>query len=258
MPTECCTFWTGLALGAVERACLRSAIRQGHAVSLYCYRPPAGLPTGVVVRDAADILPPETAVALGKSSAALFSDRFRLELQRRGAGTWIDCDVYLLRPLPGEQPYLMGKENHDGLIGTAVLRLPPDSPLVPALLMLFEERQVPFWIGRRARALAYLRLWKTGRSGLAQMPWGAAGPLALTALAKRYGLSGRALPPDRLFPVPWQDAAWIRDPARRLDQVATSETLAIHLYNQLIQGFKDEPAEPGSFLARLQEEGQPD
>src|SRR5690349_7920416 len=37
---DCVTLWIGESLGAVERACLRSVLRQGHSLALYCYDRP--------------------------------------------------------------------------------------------------------------------------------------------------------------------------------------------------------------------------
>jgi hypothetical protein len=97
----CVTLWIGPALGPVERACLTTIVSQGHQLTLYCYEEPAGVPAGVVVADAAEILPEG-------DIRAHFSDHFRYELQRRNAGIWVDADVYLLAPLPSDPPYLFG------------------------------------------------------------------------------------------------------------------------------------------------------
>jgi hypothetical protein len=87
------------------------------------------------------------------------------------------------------------------------------------------------------------------------MPWGSLGPHAFTSVAQRRGADRWALAPEVLYPVHWQDAGWIRDPSMRLEYVTTERTVAVHLYNEKIKSFKDRPAPPGSFLARLQEEG---
>lgn len=42
------------------------------------------------------------------------------------------------------------------------------------------------------------------------------------------------------------------------DGMIGPDTLSIHLYNELIKGFNETPAPPGSFLAQLQREGAPD
>jgi hypothetical protein len=249
--------WIGPVLGAVERACIKSVLRQGHPLALYCYRRPAGVPAGVELRDAAEILPEDRIIRHRTGSVALFANWFRYELQRRGLGTWLDTDAYLLRPLESEKPYLLG-EFEPGRINNGLIRIPADSPVLPPLIALFEEKTVPAWLPPRARVAAWWRLKTTGRSGLAQMPWGSAGPQALTALARAYDIAHLAEPPEVLYPAPWQKADWIRDPAIRLEDVISERTVSIHLWNERIKQFKDAPAPAGSFLARIQAEGAPD
>jgi hypothetical protein len=210
----------------------------------------------VEVRDAAEILPANRIIRHKTGSVALFANWFRYELQRRGLGTWLDTDAYLLKPLDGETPYLMGFES--GHINNGVIRIPADSPLLAPLIAVFEEKSVPPWLPPRPRLAAWWRLRTTGRSGLAQMPWGSAGPKALTALARQHGLLHHALPPEVLYPVSWEKADWIGNPRIRLADVITDRTVSVHLWNERIKHFKDRPAAPSSFLARLQAEGAPD
>jgi len=248
------SLWIGPALGRIERACLLSAMRQGHPVRLYCYQHVDGVPDGVELRDAAEIVPEGRIIRHRGGSVSLFTNLFRYELQRRGCGTWIDCDAYFVAPLAIERPYLMGWET-DEAIAVGVLKLPPDSPMLPPLIDLFDERVIPPWLNKRSKPAAWVRRAMTGRTGLAKMPWGVAGPRAVTAMAKRFGLTGHALPSDVLYPVPWQEADWILDPHRTLEERITPRTISVHLWNERIKGFKDRPAPPGSVLERLQREG---
>ena len=123
---RCVTLWIGDSLGPVERACLRSVLRQGHALTLYCYREPIGIPAGVDVADASAILPESAVLRDSTGSVALFSDWFRYELLQRGLGTWVDTDVYLVRALDTESPYLFGIKS-PGILNNAVLRAPPEA-----------------------------------------------------------------------------------------------------------------------------------
>ena len=252
---DCVTLWIGERLGAVERACLRSVLRQGHRLALYCYRQPDGIPEGVEVRDAADILPQRAVFLHSRGSFAPFSDWFRYELQKRALGTWVDADLYLLAPLDGARPYLFG-EQEPGHINNAVLRLPPDSPMLPDLLRPFERRTTPRWMALKHYVRARARELIRGGADLGSMPWGITGPDAVTAVATRYNLQSHALPPEYFYPVPWERADWILDPRIGLDDVVTGNSVAIHLWNVLIGSFKDQPAQEGSFLSRLQKEGE--
>jgi hypothetical protein len=254
MTSRLTTMWIGPSLGRLERACLRSALRMGHAVSLYCYSVPDGIPEGVDVVDAATVLPESRVVRHESGSVALFTNLFRYELQRLGAGTWVDTDVYLLAPLEDARPYLFGWQQ-PGIVSTGVLRLPADSPVLEPLMRVFDETEVPFWLPWRQRRAARARLRSTGRTGLSHMPWGSAGPHAFTALVRRHRLESWALPSQVFYPVPYERAAWITDPGVRLEDVVQPETLCVHLWNELVKSYKDDSAPAGSFLARLQEEG---
>lgn len=255
MPAPCVTLWIGDALGPVERACLRSVLRHGHSVALYCYRTPKGVPDGVEVREASDILPEDSIFLHEAGSVAAFADWFRFELQRRSLGTWIDTDVYLVRPLDADRPYLFGKEDPK-LINNAVFRVPHDSELLSALLEVFDMRKVPEWLPFRSYLPARARQIFSGRVDLGRMPFGTTGPDALTAAATRLGLAEEALPIEVFNPVPWQKADWILDPSVSLESVTTQRTVAVHLWNECIKEFKNSPAAKGSFLDRLHREGK--
>jgi hypothetical protein len=197
---------------------------------------------------------PETSIVRHRGgSVAPFSDWFRYELLKRGLGTWIDTDMYLIRPLDGEAGHLFGEERR-GVINNAVLRLPQDSPALEALLVPFRGATPP-WLPLRRRVGSHLRKKLKGSVNVGAMPWGTTGPAALTAVAAKFGLSSCALPPPVFYPVPWKQAEWILDRRLRLDQMVTGETVGVHLWNECIRNFKDDPAPIGSFLEQLHCEG---
>ncbi len=250
---QCLTLWIGDSLGALERACLKSVLRQRHRLALYCYRKPIGIPDGVEIRDASEILPETAVIRHRRGSVAPFSDWFRYELLKRGLGTWIDTDMYLLRPLDEQAEHLFG-EQRPGFLNNAVLRLPPDSPVIDELLAPFRGT-TPSWLAPRHRMSANLRKWLTGDVDVGAMPWGTTGPAALTAAAEKFGLSSVALPPAVFYPVPWEGADWIIDPARSLEEMVTDDTVGVHLWNECIRKLKERPPPKGSFLERLWTEG---
>jgi hypothetical protein len=250
---HCATLWVGESLGGVERACLRSVIAQGHHLTFYCYREPSGIPEGIDIEDASSILPESAVLRHRRGSVAPFSDWFRYEMLARGLGTWIDTDMYLLRPLDEQAAYLFGEER-PGVLNNAVLRMPSDSPALQELLAPFKG-STPAWLAPRHRATSHLRKWLGKGVDVGALPWGTTGPAALTAAAKKLGLSSLALPPSVFYPVPWERARWILDPAVELNRVVTDSTIGIHLWNECIRGFKNDPAPAGSFLERLHLEG---
>jgi hypothetical protein len=250
---QCVTLWVGEGFGAVERACLRSVVRQDHRLTLYCYREPIGIPEGVELQDASQVLPETAVMRHRRGSVAPFSDWFRYELLKRRLGTWIDADMYLLRPLDEQSEHLFGEER-PGVINNAILRLPADSSVLDELLAPFRGT-MPSWLAPRHRLSSLLRKWLTGRIDLGAMPWGTTGPAALTAAAAKFGLSSLALPPTAFYPVPWERAHWIVDPRLDLAEMVTDSTVGIHLWNECIRDIKDRPPPEGSFLHRLWAEG---
>ena len=252
MQHECVTLWIGESLGPVERACMRSVLRQGHPLALYCYATPKGTPEGIEVRDAAGILPEQSILRHRGGSVAPFSDWFRYELQRRGLGTWIDTDMYLLRAIEGNEPYLFGEER-PGVLNNAVLRVPRDSPLLDELLLPF-SRTTPWWLPPSHKLRSRVREWATGAADVEKMPWGTTGPAALTAAANKLDLSSHACAPSVFYPVPWEAALWILDPAVGIDDVVRRDTVGVHLWNECIRHLKHRAAREGSFLHRLQQE----
>ena len=246
--------WIGARLGALERACMLSVLRQEHSLTLWTYEPVDAVPAGVEQADAAGIVPASSILRHSSGSVSLFSNWFRYELQRRGLGTWLDSDVYLLQPIEMEAPYLLIEEAR-GWINGGILRMPSNSPALPPLVGIFERPRVPRWLPLRTRVAAHLRRLRTGRTDLSRLPWGSCGPRALTAVARRCGLASLAHPPEIYSPVPWQEAEWIADPAVPLERWTGPSTRAVHLWNERIKHLKDRPAPPGSFLHRLQQEG---
>lgn len=254
MTIQFVTLWVGESLGPVERACLRSMARHGQ-VALYCYSRPDGVPEEVELRDAAVVLPIERVPQKWMHRADLYSDWFRYELLSRGLGTWVDTDIYVVGPIDAEKPYLFGLEAPD-IINNAVLRVPPDSPLLPGFLDPFINHRTPSWMPWRNYLPAKARELITGKADLSRIPWGTTSPLALTALARKFGLTHLAEPQERFYPMPWQRADWIIDPNIPVESVITNGTVAIHLWNRCIAAFKNDPAPAGSFLHRLHEEAR--
>jgi hypothetical protein len=266
------TLWIGEHLGPIERACLRSFLRVGHPVQLFLYQKIAGIPAGVEVQDARDVLPEGAIVRHQSGSVALFSDYFRYKLQALGAGYWIDTDTYCLRALDFSNTMVLGWESETHC-AVGVLRLETESQLLNALLSIFEERRLSTWFPWRDRIgfvldkkqAMHFPLRKrisaaTGRNFsrgnlLKHLPWGAAGPKAITHYVKLFGYASEVLPRDVFYPVHYREAGWISDPTKSLGTKITPNTHAIHLWNFLLSETKKQPPRPGSFLKRLYEEG---
>lgn len=221
---------------------------------LFCYDRIDCVPEGVEIADAAGILPVERITRYKNGSVALFANHFRYALQRHDPGIWVDTDHYCLKPLDFPDSHLFGRQAN-GHIANGVLRLPPDSPVVTSLLDLFDGRSIPVWAGTKLQRRARVLLEERGRIPWGELRWGLTGPEALTHYLTIEGLDGLAKPPCVFYPTDFTEAAWIVDPSRSLAEFVGADTVAVHLWNEKIKSFKNDPAPAGSFLARVQAEG---
>src|ERR1700760_4207064 len=107
------TLWFGNQLKYTEQLCIASARAVGHQFRIYSYDPEAlkGVPSGVELRDARELLPEERLLRYSDTGAvALGSDLFRYAMLAKGLGYWVDLDLCFLRPLDFTDPYVFGWE----------------------------------------------------------------------------------------------------------------------------------------------------
>jgi hypothetical protein len=249
------SLWIGRNLGPVARACLASFARHGHRTVLYCYDPPSDAPAGVELADAAAIIPPSRIFRHKKTASySLFSNLFRYELQRRNLGLWIDCDVYCVRPITLDRPNVFGWEN-SGSINVAILALPPDSPVIAKLIGLFDAKSpVLPWLEAADHAAFTARRLAGEEFGLADLPWGSAGPAAFTYLLKEARLTSFAAARSVFYPLAWDQGPQLMKSSTNIATMIAPNTLAIHLWNETLHRYLDK-AERGSPLDRLLRHG---
>jgi hypothetical protein len=247
--------WVEGRLGALERACIRSVLRQGHRLVLWSYGKLEGAPEGVELRDGRAVIPAERLLRhVPTGSWSLFSNLFRYRMLQMGLGVWLDSDMYLLRPIELGDRHIYGFQDTDQ-IAAGIIALPSSSPVLTDLLSYFDAVAIPPWLPWRWKLRYAAQRALRGRYLIETMPWGNLGPRALHAMLVRHGLEHRARPRIEFYPWTWQEAGWIFDPAHRLADWIAPETRAVHLFNQVIRDRKDQPAAPGSFMAQLQAEG---
>ncbi|WP_108396841.1 hypothetical protein [Devosia submarina] len=250
------SFWHG-PISWLEKLCLRSFVRQGHAVELYAFDPVADLPEGVTLHDAAEILPRDQLIFYkGVGTPGVFSDRFRLCLLRQDKGLYSDLDVYCLRPFSDLPPYVMGWETQRS-VNNAVLRIPPESPVLDDLLGIFERRGRPLLephlpLGRRLEVAA--RRLMGAAVPPEHMQFGATGPFALTHYLRRHGLMEMVQPASVFYPIPYEGIPALMQPGSMIETAITEQTLAVHIWRSQLtrrgRAGMPNPA-PGSALYML-------
>ncbi|TCB49812.1 galactosyltransferase Lgt5 [Acinetobacter sp. ANC 4779] len=245
--------WIGNKLGAISSSCLRSFVMRGHKVQLHTYADVEDIPEGVTKVDANKIISEDKIIKHNETgSYALFSDIFRYELMRKVDGIYVDCDVYCLKPLTiPEHGYLLGFED-DNWINGAVLRIPSDSKLLKSLLKAaYDPQFIPPWFSHsRKFKLKIKKIFGIGTS-IADMPWGVIGPKAITHYVREYQNVRNVQSIDIFYPVHYQCISQLCDPNLTVQDITTSRTLAIHLYNEMLRGIDLLSLDSSSTLARL-------
>jgi hypothetical protein len=232
---EFATFWRG-PLNPIAYACLASFPRARAKLRVYTYDDDLVLPAGVERADARDICRDLSLLERyrvgGRPSIAMFADMFRYKMIRDTGCCWVDSDlVCLRRPDFSHQAIVYGRQAEargKALINNAVLKLPPDHPL---LLELIE----------RAEAAVD-----------ADQSWGAIGPFLLTDLAEKHGVDHLARGEMDFYPID-ADRFWRPLLPTSYDAVAkaTKRATFLHLWSAMFdRAHYDLWASPpmGSFL----------
>lgn len=252
------TLWIGGALSWLEQLCLKSFVDQGQRITLFSYHDIPNVPEGVIRRDGREVLDTDNFLKYEKKdSFALFADLFRIHMLRACPGMiWVDTDVYCHRPMAYDGDVVMGFELPGGArVNNAVLGLPPGHPMLAAMLdFMADPFAIPPWL-RRAQAEGYRAAAARGEPvHVSQQAWGTWGPLMVTHFATSLGLLPRVQPLDAFYPVTFPDRLTFLRPSRKVAQVLTPATTALHLWasNKRELGLRHHGLPPeGSYLADL-------
>ncbi|MDA4846746.1 hypothetical protein [Hoeflea poritis] len=239
--------WIGPVLGPVHASCLVSFARAGHRVVLHAFDEIEDVPEGIELFDATRLMARDEIIRHNSGSLALASDIYRYRIQREAMGIYVDCDVYCLKPFPGDD-YLFGWEADD-LIGTAVQRIPAGSELLSSMMEASENPAfIPPWYSRRKVRKLMLRKLSGKRPNLSDLDWGSIGPDLLTHHLKRLGMEDAAKPADWFYPVSPKHKSLLNEPGLDFSDLSTNRSLAIHLWSSKTL---DGGIAEGSVLARM-------
>jgi hypothetical protein len=227
-------FWHGAPLSRVEQLSLASFVHHGHPVHLYTYEAIDGVPAGVTMRDASEILSRDLIFRHRRTqSIAPFADWFRYLLLFQRGGIWADTDVVCLKPFDYAQPRVFGWQDEE-LINNAVIGLPVGDPLASWMASACEypNRWLPYDnLGIRIRKLQRRFLRGNDRGDIR---WGEGGPIGLTRAIAHFGYTAEALPPWHFYPVPHQSFLDLFRSPKPDERVHFEHSYAVHLWNNLI------------------------
>jgi len=244
------SLWVGDRLRYMEQLCILSALDLGHPFRLYSYTPEIlhGVPAGVDLRDAREIMPIDKLVRDSSNGAVQpGSDIFRYILLTKESGYWVDMDFYFLKPLDFDEDYVFGWQN-ESAINNAILRIPANSNMASDLCNLPKTNWCPPWLGPKSKFLYYWRRFTKGDIKLENLGWATLGPGLVTYLAKKHGVAEKAQERTMFYPVKYEDAHVIFEPADEAERMLTSRTRAVHFWQAKLVGRLAMPPPLGSYL----------
>jgi hypothetical protein len=222
------TFWHGESLSAVEKVCMESFIKHNHFLRVFTYSK-AEMPAGVILEDAAVIMPRDRVFTFQESPSA-FSNIFRYKLLLERGGWWVDTDILCLgREIP-DCDYYWAREV-PGKINGAILKFPPGDPMCWRLLRLSEERS----------------------KNLTQ--WGQLGPDLLTKVLSNYTPTRLCGSTEDVYPIHWLETHffWLPEFLYEVEERLKNSTF-VHLWHSMFKrmGMNPNLRPPrGSFLSKL-------
>ncbi|EEE38106.1 hypothetical protein RKLH11_1947 [Rhodobacteraceae bacterium KLH11] len=249
-------FWYGSDLSWLEVLCIRSFLDNGHRFILYCPDQIGGVPEGVDIRPASDVLWPPPFALSGNTRlrVAVFSDIFRLRMLQKTDFLWADLDAYCVRSFDFQSAYVFAPAGN-GTFPNGVLRLPSASPTL-ARMLDFVTAQNPTqpWRGPRLQRKNRTRIQNGERWGIEALPWGCSGPKALSYFLRKTGEEQHALPPDTLYPLAREELWKLHRPGIRPQQIERDGVHSVHVYGHQKKWLATQQAGlpvPGSYLDRL-------
>jgi len=219
------SLWIGDELSVLEKLSLTSFLKNGHICHLYVYNEIKGVPEGVLLKDASQIIQPNKIFKYcNYDSYAGFSDRFRYKLLLEKGGWWVDSDVICLNPFIFDQEYVFACEMFRDTyrnaeiskVATCVIKTPAGSKIMDYCYN------------------------KSIQKALNEIYWGEVGPDLLTKAVSKFGMQQFVTNYKIFCPIPWTHfLALVSD---NFDGESTNKVLsnsfAIHFWNELWRRYK--------------------
>lgn len=255
------TLWIGERLSRLERLCLASFVHHGHPVDLYTYGEISGVPPGVCLKDANEIIPQDQVFTYFNGSFAGFADLFRWKLLLDRGGCWIDTDMLCVRPFDFDEPIVFGREidlakNIHWTAAVGVLIFPQHHEVCAYMVDRCQHPHRLDWTDNPKQMVQ--KLYRRHVSGNpAPVGWGSAGgPIGFCHAVHKFQLQKYEVPSTVLYPV--SGAHWRSpfDTTYERNYKLFNATRGIHLWNEILRRCdfdKDAPYEPGSLMEHYQQ-----
>jgi len=188
------SLWIGEKLTRLEQLSITSFLKQGHPYHLYVYDEVQGVPDGVILKDAVELVPSEKIFKYkDHDSYAGFSNLFRYKLLLEKGGYWVDADFICLQPFysPIDPEFVFATQYAERpspqaspfRMTTGVMMAPPGSSFMEYCYQ------------------------KSAKRDPQELVWGETGPLLLEKAVRRFGMQNHAAKPSTFCPIPTRNWA---------------------------------------------------
>lgn len=225
--------WIGEEISVIEKLCMASFVANGHEFHLYTYSKLKGVPDGVIIKDANNIIPKSQIFTYHTGSYAGFADWFRWELLCKCGNFYVDTDMICLKPFNFHDDIVFGKEDITHSC-PAVIKFPKDHEFArfmvevcrnPNEILVYDDVKVKirklirrFFLGNRRENIG----------------WGeAGGPVGFTNALNYFDLFELGKPFTYFFPIHFTNWKSIFDDTLKNDLSLFSDTFAVHLWNEM-------------------------
>lgn len=255
------SFWSG-DLPPYARLAMNSYVKQGHKFLLWTYESLDGVPEGVIVKDANEIIPQEAVYNHGGWRQNLsFSDWFRYKLLYNRGGWWVDTDAVLMPNATVPQGDYLFWAGSSPAVNNGIMKVPAGSRFLWELCQFYENpTEANFhWVkwldsmGEERNKAARSASLEDFRNS-ATFSYG--GTYYLGMALHYYKLSRHVIPYDTPFPQAtypaWNEVKRIFNGELKLQDLAEKNCWNVHLYGSCIR--RDnlwDSIEPGSVVDEL-------
>lgn len=204
------SLWIGPGFSAMEQLSVASFLANGHAYHLYAYDAVRNVPPGVVMMDAAGILPESSAFQYSAHATwAGFANFFRYKLLLERGGWWADTDLVCVRPFDFADEYVFSSEFSNGrpLTNIGAIKVPAGSELMSYMWAVCQAKDP------------------------AKLVWGETGPELMHDAVERFSMRRYVKPYDVFCPIGFREWRAFLDPDRA--EPPGAETYAIHLWHEM-------------------------
>ncbi|MEW4453625.1 hypothetical protein AB1L30_13205 [Bremerella sp. JC817] len=255
-PLRIQTLWIGDRLSRLEQVCLASFAYHGHPVDLYVYDDIQGVPDGVTLRDANEIIPHEQIFTYFNGSYAGFADLFRWQMLYDRGGCWIDADMLCIREFDFEAPIVFGREidlakNIPWTAAVGVLIFPQGHEVCAYMAdRCRQPHRIDRFDGPKQIGQKLYRRYVSGN--IVPVGWGSAGgPIGFCHAMHKFNLHQYEVPTTVFYPV--SGAHWESpfDQTYAESYQLFQATRGVHLWNEILRRSdfdKDAPYQPGSLM----------